>query len=142
MVNKRINRCTRVIVSGGNLFEELGFYYMGLVDGNDINNLVPIIENLRDSPNNKLVILHLKTTKGLVYPPAERASNCMHRVAKFDLVTGRQIKGKSSAPSLTSIFSNALIKATTEDRMVAGITEAIPGGTGMDIFGCRFPKRT
>ena len=105
MVNKRINGCAGVIVSGRKLFEELVFYYMGLVNGNDINNMVPIIDNLRGSPNNKPVILYPKTTKRLVYPPAERASYRIHRVAKFDLVTGRQIKGKLSAPPLTSVFA-------------------------------------
>jgi len=141
-VNKRIDEYARGIVSGGTLFEELGFYYVGPVDGHDLTNLVPILEKLRDSPNDKPVLLHIKTTKGMGYPPAERASDRMHGVAKFDLGTGKQMKGKSSAPSLTSIFANALIDAATEDRTVVGITAAMPGGTGMDIFGRRFPKRT
>ena len=141
-VNKRIGEYARGIVSGETLFEELEFYYVGPVDGHDIDNLVPILEKLRDSPNNKPVLLHIKTTKGMGYPPAERASDRMHGVAKFDQETGRQMKSKSSAPSLTSIFANTLIDAATKDRMVVGITSAMPGGMGMDIFGRRFPKRT
>ena len=141
-VNKRIDEYTRGMVSGGTLFEELGFYYVGPIDGHDLDNLVPILEKLRDSESNKPVLLHLKTTKGYGYPPALEASDRMHGVAKFNLGTGVQVKGKSIAPSLTSIFANSLIDAAAEDRTVVGITAAMPGGTGMDIFGRRFPKRT
>jgi len=141
-LNKRIDEYARGIVSGGTLFEELGFYYVGPVDGHDLENMVPILEKLRDSPSNKPVLLHIKTNKGQGYPPAEQASDKMHGVGKFDLATGVQYKGKATAPSLTSIFANSLIDAATEDRAVVGITAAMPGGTGMDIFGRRFPKRT
>lgn len=143
-VNKRIDEYARGIVSGGTLFEELGFYYVGPVDGHDLDNLVPILEKLRDSPSNKPVLLHLKTTKGYGYPPALEASDRMHGVGKFDLGTGAAIKGSTPpvAKSLTSIFADALIDAATEDRTVVGVTAAMPGGTGMDIFGRRFPKRT
>jgi len=141
-VNKRIDEYARGIVSGGTLFEELGFYYVGPVDGHDLENLVPILEKLRDSPNDKPVLLHLKTTKGYGYPPAEQAADRMHGVAKFNLGTGAQYKSKAAAPSLTSVFANALVDAATEDRTIVGITAAMPGGTGMDIFGRRFPKRT
>ena len=141
-VNKRVDEYARGLVSGGTLFEELGFYYVGPVDGHDLDNLIPILEKLRDSDSNKPVLLHIKTEKGKGYPPAEQASDKMHGVAKFDVGTGQQIKGKSSAPSFTSIFANTLIDQATEDRSVVGITAAMPGGTGMDIFGRRFPKRT
>eukprot|EP00527_Entomoneis_sp_CCMP2396_P004008 CAMPEP_0198149536 /NCGR_PEP_ID=MMETSP1443-20131203/47094_1 /TAXON_ID=186043 /ORGANISM="Entomoneis sp., Strain CCMP2396" /LENGTH=743 /DNA_ID=CAMNT_0043814613 /DNA_START=94 /DNA_END=2325 /DNA_ORIENTATION=+ len=141
-VNKRLDEYARGVVTGGTLFEELGFYYVGPVDGHDLDNLVPILEKLRDSPSNKPVMLHLKTAKGHGYPPAEQASDKMHGVAKFNLGTGVQIKGKPGNPSLTSVFAHALIDAATEDRRVVGITAAMPGGTGMDIFGRRFPKRT
>lgn len=141
-VNKRVDEYARGLVSGGTLFEELGFYYVGPLDGHDLDNLVPILEKLRDSDSNKPVLLHIKTEKGKGYPPAEQASDKMHGVAKFDVGTGQQIKGKSSAPSFTSIFANTLIDQATEDRSVVGITAAMPGGTGMDIFGRRFPKRT
>jgi len=141
-LNKRIDEYARGIVSGGTLFEELGFYYVGPVDGHDLDNLIPILEKLRDSPNNKPVLLHLKTTKGYGYPPALAASDRMHGVGKFNLGTGAQLKSKPTAPSLTSIFANSLIDCSTEDRTIVGITAAMPGGTGMDIYGRRFPKRT
>jgi 1-deoxy-D-xylulose-5-phosphate synthase len=142
-VNKRIDEYARGIVSGGTLFEELGFYYVGPVDGHDLDNMIPILEKLRDSNNQKPVLLHLKTVKGYGYPPALEASDRMHGVGKFDITTGKQYKGpKPVAPSLTSIFANALIDCAIEDRTIVGITAAMPGGTGMDIFGKRFPKRT
>ena len=140
-INKRIDEYARGIVSGGTLFEELGFYYVGPLDGHDLDNFVPILEKLRDSPSNKPVLLHVKTTKGYGYPPAEAASDCMHGVAKFDVATGVQVKPKNPvAPSLTSIFANELVGVAQEDRNVVGITVAMPGGTSMDIFGRRFPK--
>jgi len=141
-INKRFDEYARGIISGGTLFEELGFYYVGPIDGHDLDNMVPILEKLRDSESNKPVLLHMKTNKGYGYPPAEAASDKMHGVGKFDVATGVQQKKKASAPSLTSVFANALIDAATEDRSIVGITAAMPGGTGMDIFGRRFPKRT
>jgi len=141
-VNKRFDEYARGIISGGTLFEELGFYYVGPIDGHDLDNMIPIMEKLRDSDSTKPVLLHVKTNKGQGYPPAESASDKMHGVGKFDLGTGVQIKKKAIAPSLTSIFANSLIDAATEDRAIVGITAAMPGGTGMDIFGRRFPKRT
>jgi 1-deoxy-D-xylulose-5-phosphate synthase len=141
-VNAKIDEYARGIISGGTLFEELGFYYIGPVDGHDLDNLVPILENLRDTPSNKPVLLHIKTEKGMGYPPAMSASDKMHGVAKFDVATGKQFKSKSAAPSFTSIFANELVKVAEDDPAVVGITAAMPGGTGMDIFGRRFPKRT
>jgi 1-deoxy-D-xylulose-5-phosphate synthase len=141
-VNKRFDEYARGIISGGTLFEELGFFYVGPIDGHDLTNMIPILEKLRDSGSNKPVLLHVKTNKGQGYPPAESASDKMHGVGKFNLGTGVQQKKKATAPSLTSIFADSLIDAATEDRAVVGITAAMPGGTGMDIFGRRFPKRT
>ena len=141
-INKRLDEYARGIVSGGTLFEELGFFYVGPVDGHDLENLVPIMEKLRDSPSTKPVLLHIKTNKGEGYPPAEAASDKMHGVGKFDLATGKQYKSKAIAPSYTAIFANELINAAVDDRTIVGITAAMPGGTGMDIFGRRFPKRT
>jgi len=141
-VNKRIDEYARGVVTGGTLFEELGFFYVGPIDGHDLDNLVPILEKLRDSDSNKPVLLHVKTNKGHGYAPALAASDRMHGVGKFDIATGVQVKGKAAAPSFTSIFANSLIDAATEDRTIVGITAAMPGGTGMDIFGRRFPKRT
>lgn len=141
-VNERLDEYARGIVTGGTLFEELGFFYVGPIDGHDLENMVPILEKLRDSESNKPVLLHIKTTKGYGYPPAMAASDRMHGVAKFNIGTGVQVKGKAAAPSFTSILANSMIDAATEDRAVVGITAAMPGGTGMDIFGRRFPKRT
>ena len=141
-VNKRIDEYARGMVSGGTLFEELGFYYVGPVDGHDLDNMIPILEKLRDSDSNKPVMLHLKTVKGYGYPPAEQASDRLHAVGKFNVATAVQQKTKTVAPTFTTIFANALIEAATEDRAIVGITAAMPGGTGMDIFGRRFPKRT
>lgn len=141
-VNKRLDEYARGIVTGGTIFEELGFFYVGPIDGHDLENMVPILEKLRDSDSTKPVLLHIKTNKGYGYPPALDASDRMHGVGKFDIATGVQVKGKASSPSFTSIFANSLIDAATDDRAVVGITAAMPGGTGMDIFGRRFPKRT
>jgi len=141
-VNKRIDEYARGIVTGGTIFEELGFFYVGPIDGHDLENMVPILEKLRDSDSNKPVLLHIKTEKGYGYPPALEASDRMHGVAKFNIGTGVQVKGKAAAPSFTSIMANSMIDAATEDRAIVGITAAMPGGTGMDIFGRRFPKRT
>ena len=147
--NAKIDEYARGMVTGGTLFEELGFYYIGPVDGHDLENLVPILENLRDTPSNKPVLLHIKTEKGYGYAPAMQASDKMHGVAKFDVATGKQFKGAPPAPgappkpaSLTTIFANELCRLAEKDRDVIGITAAMPGGTGMDIFGRRFPKRT
>jgi len=143
-VNKRIDEYARGIISGGTLFEELGFYYVGPVDGHDMENMVGILETLRDSDSNKPVLLHVKTEKGHGYPPAMAAADKMHGVGKFDIATGVQYKPKTKpvAPSMTSIFANALIEEAREDPTVVAITAAMPGGTGLDIFGRRFPKRT
>jgi len=141
-LNKRIDEYARGVVSGGTLFEELGFFYVGPIDGHDLDNLVPILEKLRDSPSNKPVLLHIKTEKGKGYPPAEAASDKMHGVGKFDLATGVQQKSKTIAPSFTATFANSLIDLATEDRTIVAITAAMPGGTGLDMFGRRFPKRT
>ena len=146
-INAKIDEYARGIVTGGTLFEELGWYYVGPVDGHDVENLVPILENLRDSPNeNKPILLHLKTEKGMGYPPAMSAADKMHGVSKFDVGTGKQfappVTNVPRPPSLTSVFAHELIKVAEIDRTVVGITAAMPGGTGMDIFGRRFPKRT
>merc|ERR1719261_1020144 len=141
-VNKKIDEYARGMVSGGTLFEELGYYYVGPVDGHDLDNLVPILQNIRDMPEDKPVLLHVKTEKGMGYPPAMAASDKYHGVPKFDVATGKQFKSPSKTPSLTSVFANTLIDIATNDKAVVGITAAMPGGTGMDMFGRRHPKRT
>lgn len=142
-MNKKVDEYVRGMVSGGTLFEELGFYYVGPVDAHDIENLVPILENIRDKvPLTKPVLLHVKSVKGKGYPPAEAASDRMHGVAKFDVATGKQMTTPAKTPSMTSVFANSLISIAESDRDVVAITAAMPGGTGVDKFGRRFPKRT
>lgn len=142
-INKRVDEYVRGIVTGGTLFEELGFYYIGPVDAHDMDNLIPILENIRDNvPITKPVLLHVKSIKGKGYPPAEAASDRYHGVAKFDVLSGIQMKQKAKSISLTDAFSSSLIKIAEEDRKVVAITAAMPGGTGLDKFGRRFPLRT
>ena len=141
-MNARIDEYARGMVSGGTLFEELGFYYIGPVDGHDMDNLVPILENIRDRGGNQPVLLHIKTEKGYGYPPAEAASDKYHGVPKFDVATGKKAVGASKTPSYTAVFADSLIDIAAQDRTVCAITAAMPGGTGVDRFGKRFPKRT
>ena len=132
----------RGMVSGGTLFEELGFSYVGPVDGHDLDNLVPILEDIRDRDTNKPILLHIKTDKGKGYAPAEAASDKYHGVPKFDVASGKKLTPKSSAPSYTQVFADTLVDIAATDRSVVAITAAMPGGTGVDRFGKRFPKRT
>ena len=142
-LNKRFDEYVRGMATGGTLFEELGFYYVGPVDAHDIDSLIPILENIRDNvPDTKPVLLHIKSTKGKGYPPAEAASDKYHGVAKFDVQSGKQLKTKSTAIPYTSVFANTLIDIAEKDSKVVGITAAMPGGTGLDKFGRRFPRRT
>lgn len=142
-LNKRFDEYVRGMATGGTLFEELGFYYVGPVDAHDMDNLVPILENIRDNvPDTKPVLLHIKSVKGKGYPPAEAASDKYHGVAKFDVASGKQHKTKSTSIPYTSVFANALINIAEEDPKVVAITAAMPGGTGLDKFGRRFPRRT
>ena len=143
-INKKVDEYVRSMASGGGtLFEELGFYYVGPVDAHDLDNLIPILENIRDNvPVTKPVLLHIKSTKGKGYPPAEAASDKYHGVSKFDVSTGVQKSSVAKTPSLTTVFANSLISIAETDRNVCAITAAMPGGTGLDKFGRRFPKRT
>lgn len=142
-MNKKFDEYVRGIATGGTLFEELGFYYVGPVDGHDVDNLVQIMENIRDNvPVTKPVLLHVKTQKGKGYPPAEAASDKYHGVAKFDVATGKQKVSPQKTVSFTNAFAHALINIAEQDRKVCAITAAMPGGTGLDKFGRRFPKRT
>lgn len=130
-----------ILNQGGTLFEELGFYYVGPIDGHKLDSLVPVLENVRDMPGNKPVLIHVKTEKGKGYPPAESAFDKYHGVARFEVGTGKQVKSASKTPSYTSVFANALIAEAEHDRKVVAITAAMPGGTGLNIFGDRFPNR-
>ena len=145
-VTRKVDEIARSAVSENEhaqLWEELGFYYLGPIDGHDLDNLVPILENLRDSDSQKPVLLHIKTEKGHGYKPALAASDRMHGVAQFDIPTGKQKKGAGGGPpSYTSVFSTTLCELARQDPTVVGITAAMPGGTGLDHFGKFFPKRT
>ena len=128
----------RGFVTGGTLFEELGFYYVGIVDGHDLDQLLPVLENIRDADNGPFLV-HVRTQKGKGYAPAEASKDKYHGVVKFDVATGKQHKGASNAPSYTKVFGESLVKEAKKDDKIVGITAAMPGGTGVDIFAKAFP---
>jgi 1-deoxy-D-xylulose-5-phosphate synthase len=131
----------RGFVTGGTLFEELGFYYIGIVDGHDLEQLLPVLQNVRDADNGPFLV-HVRTEKGKGYAPAEASKDKYHGVVKFDVPTGKQHKAASNAPSYTKVFGESLVKEAEKDDRIVAITAAMPGGTGVDIFGKAFPDRT
>jgi 1-deoxy-D-xylulose-5-phosphate synthase len=131
----------RGMVSGGTLFEELGFLYLGPINGHDFDDLVPVLENLRDNDFGKPVLLHVATEKGHGYGPASDAADKLHAVSKFDVATGVQSKSKAAAPTYTRVFADALVAEAERDPKVVAITGAMPSGTGLDVFEKRFPER-
>ena len=131
----------RGVVTGGTLFSELGFYYIGPIDGHDVNNLVAILENVKNSNHQGPILIHAITKKGKGYKPAEESGDKYHGVSKFDVLTGKQSKGKSKGPSYTKVFANTLIKHAENDTKIVGITGAMPSGTGLDLFQKKFPER-
>jgi len=131
----------RGLVTGGTLFSELGFYYVGPIDGHDVNSLVSILENVKNSRHQGPVLIHAMTKKGKGYKPAEDSGDKYHGVAKFNVATGIQVKSKTNTPSYTKIFAETLVKHAEQDTKIIGITGAMPGGTGMDIFEKSFPDR-
>jgi len=131
----------RSAVTGGTLFNSLGFYYIGPIDGHDMQVLLPILKNARESKHDGPIMIHVKTQKGKGYSYAEKASDHYHGVSKFNVATGEQVKSSTNLPSYTKIFANTLVKHAERDSKIVGITAAMPGGTGLDIFGKRFPKR-
>jgi 1-deoxy-D-xylulose-5-phosphate synthase len=137
---KAAEESIRIHTSDGTMFEEMGFYYIGPVDGHDMDALLPILRNIRDHRTGP-VLLHVKTQKGKGYAPAENSPDKMHGVAKFDVVTGNQFKPKSNIPTYTKAYAQALIKQAHKDDKIVGITAAMPDGTGMDLFGAEFPDR-
>jgi len=137
---KSLEESIRVHTSDGTMFEEMGFYYIGPVDGHDMDQLLPILRNIRDHRSGP-VLLHVKTKKGKGYAPAENSADKMHGVAKFDVVTGNQYKVKSNIPTYTKAFALALINEAKKDDKIVGITAAMPDGTGMDLFAHDFPER-
>jgi len=130
----------RGFVAGGTLFEELGFYYIGIVDGHDLDQLIPVLSNVRDAKNGPILI-HVRTEKGKGYAPAEASSDKYHGVVKFDVATGKQKKAQASAPSYTKVFGEALVQEARKDSRIVAITAAMPSGTGVDIFAKEFPDR-
>ena len=131
----------KMVTGGSNIFADLGFYYVGPIDGHNLDHVVSVLANLRDDKDPGPVLLHIKTKKGHGYAPAENAADKYHGVSKFDVVTGKQVKAKSNAPSYTGVFAKALIKEAETDEKIVGITAAMPSGTGLDKFAERFPDR-
>jgi len=131
----------RDIVSGGTLFNELGFYYVGPIDGHNLDSLIPVLNNVKNSKYKGPILIHAVTKKGKGYKPAEDSRDKYHGVSKFDIVTGEQSKAKTNIPSYTKVFANTLVKHAENDTKIIGITGAMPSGTGMDIFGKKFPDR-
>ena len=131
-----------MVAGGGTLFEELGFYYVGPIDGHNLDHLLPILKNLRDSDETGPVLVHVVTRKGHGYGPAEQAADKYHGVVKFDVATGAQMKAKPGAPNYQNVFAKGLIAEAEHDKRIVAITAAMPSGTGLDKFGDRFPDRT
>ena len=131
----------RDIVSGGTLFNELGFYYVGPIDGHNLDSLITILNNVKNSKYDGPILIHAVTKKGKGYKPAEDSRDKYHGVSKFNVVTGEQSKSKTNIPSYTKVFASTLVKHAENDTKIIGITGAMPSGTGMDIFGKKFPDR-
>ena len=138
---KKAEEYARGIVTGGTLFEELGFYYIGPIDGHNLDHLIPILKNIRDKKEQGPVLVHVVTHKGHGYIPAEQSSDKFHGVSKFNIATGTQKKNKNSPPSFTNIFADTLIKIAKKDKKIVAITAAMPSGTGLDKFEKIFPNR-
>ena len=139
---RRAEELARSFVTGGTLFEELGFYYVGPIDGHNLDHLLPVLKNIHNSGETGPVLIHVVTEKGHGYLPAEQADDKWHSVAKFEVVTGAQAKSSSKAPSYTGVFAKSLIKEAEKDDRIVAITAAMPSGTGLNLFGDRFPTRT
>jgi len=137
---RRAEEFARGMVTGGTLFEEMGFYYVGPVDGHDLSHLVPVLRNVRDTADGP-VLVHVVTQTGKGYPPAEQSADKYHGVSRFDVVTGKQDKPRPNAPSYTKVFAQALVKEAEADDRIVAITAAMPSGTGLDLFGKAFPDR-
>ncbi len=131
----------RSAVTGGTLFNSMGFYYIGPIDGHDIDTMVSVFKNAKEINYDGPILVHVKTEKGKGYEFAEKSEDKFHGVSKFNVKTGEQIKSSSNAPSYTKVFANTLIKHAEKDSKVVGITAAMPSGTGMDLFGKKFPNR-
>ncbi len=138
---QRAEEYARGFLSGGTLFEELGFFYVGPIDGHNLDHLLPVLKNVRDSKVGPTLI-HVVTQKGKGYTPAEASADKYHGVVKFDVATGKQAKAQANAPAYTKVFGNSLVKEAEKDDKIVAITAAMPSGTGVDIFNKAFPERT
>jgi 1-deoxy-D-xylulose-5-phosphate synthase len=138
---RRAEELARGLVTGGTLFEEMGFYYVGPIDGHNLDHLLPVLKNVRDTNETGPILVHVVTEKGHGYLSAEQADDKWHSVAKFDVITGAQAKSNSKAPSYTSVFAKALIQEAEADDRIIAITAAMPSGTGLNLFGEKFPNR-
>ena len=137
----RVEEYTRHLWQGGAWFEELGFYYVGPIDGHDLDHLIPVLRNVRDA-NNGPILVHVVTKKGKGYAPAESSADKYHGVNKFNVITGAQVKPKPNAPGYTKVFADSLIEEARRDDRIVAVTAAMPSGTGLDLFGKEFPNRT
>ncbi len=140
-VASRAEEFARGLATGGTLFEELGFYYIGPLDGHNLEHLIPVLENVRDASDRGPVLIHVVTQKGKGYGPAESATDKYHGVSKFDVITGTQQKAKSNAPSYTSVFAKQLVREAGQDDRIVAVNAAMPAGTGLDLFAKAFPER-
>jgi 1-deoxy-D-xylulose-5-phosphate synthase len=138
---QRAEEYARGFLTGGTLFEELGFFYVGPIDGHNLDHLLPVLKNVRDAKNGPILV-HIVTKKGKGYAPAEGSADKYHGVVPFDVVTGKQAKGKSNAPQYTKVFAESLVKEAQKDDRIVAINAAMPSGTGLDIFERAFPDRT
>ncbi|MCH7635002.1 MAG: 1-deoxy-D-xylulose-5-phosphate synthase, partial [Proteobacteria bacterium] len=138
---KRAEEYARGLLAGGTLFEELGFFYIGPLDGHNLDHLLPVLKNVRDSTEPGPVLVHVVTQKGRGYAPAEAAAEKYHGVGKFDVVTGKQAKATAKAPSYTKVFAGALMAEAERDASIVAVTAAMPSGTGLDLFAEKFPDR-
>ena len=134
-----VEEYARGLVTGGTLFDELGFFYVGPIDGHNIDHLLPVLENVRDAKNGPFLV-HVVTQKGKGYQPAENSADKYHGVVKFDVATGAQQKSKGGAPQYTKVFAESLIKEARKDDKIVAITAAMPSGTGLDLFEKEFPN--
>ncbi len=139
---KRADEYARGLLTGGTLFEELGFYYVGPIDGHDLDHLLPVLRNLREAEMHGPILLHVVTKKGKGYAPAEASADKYHGVVKFNVVTGEQQKAPPGPPTYTKVFANALIAEAEADERIVAINAAMPSGTGVDAFAKRFPRRS
>jgi 1-deoxy-D-xylulose-5-phosphate synthase len=138
---KRAEEYARGILTGGTLFEELGFYYVGPIDGHNLDHLLPVLRNVREAEERGPILLHVVTKKGKGYPPAEASADKYHGVSRFNVITGEQAKGPPGPPPYTRVFADALIAEAERDPAIVAVTAAMPSGTGLDRFAKRFPDR-